>query len=374
MNQTFINAISELTKKEIKDVVKQLAQHYNFDTEDALQWLEINSKPLSRSDLFGETTDVEEPKVAVEEPKVAVEEPKVAPPDLFGETVLGETTDDEESEATKPKTTKPKATKPKATKPKKTQKPRCPFPWTGHVIEGLCQGIRPNHGMLSQCTQPQKAEGFCGTCFKQFQSNGKPKCGTVADRLKADKDGIDYKNPETGKTSVKMVLIMKKLKMTKDEVIAEAKKFGIEIPDSEFELVKKTKGRPPTVKPSTKDEDLLDKMIAQAISAVSSSSESESDDTENTKTKNKEVTLEPEPEPEPEPETKNTDNVYDVETEDEEEEDVVQVKSFSHNEMEYLIDPANNILYDKKTHDTVGIWDPITETISPYEEVSDDEE
>ena len=355
MNQTFINAISELTKKEIKDVVKQLAQHYNFDTEDALQWLEINSKPLSRSDLFGETTDVEEPKVAVEEPKVA-------PPDLFGETVLGETTDDEESEATKPK----------ATKPKKTQKPRCPFPWTGHVIEGLCQGIRPNHGMLSQCTQPQKAEGFCGTCFKQFQSNGKPKCGTVADRLKADKDGIDYKNPETGKTSVKMVLIMKKLKMGKDEVIAEAKKFGIEIPDSEFELVKKTKGRPPTVKPSTKDEDLLDKMIAQAISAVSSSSESESDDTENTKTKNKEVT--PEPEPEPEPETKNTDNVYDVETEDEEEEDVVQVKSFSHNEKEYLIDPANNILYDKKTHDTVGVWDPITETISPYEEVSDDEE
>ena len=179
MNQTFINAISELTKKEINDVVKQLAQHYNFDTEDALQWLEINSKPLSRSDLFGETTDVEEPKMVVEEPKMA-------PPDLFGETVLGETTDDEVSEATKPKATKPKATKPKATKatkatkpkatkpkatkPKRTQKPRCPFPWTGHVIEGLCQGIRPNHGMLSQCTQPQKQKGFVERVSNSFRA------------------------------------------------------------------------------------------------------------------------------------------------------------------------------------------------------------
>jgi hypothetical protein len=352
MNSTFVSTIAELTKQEIVNVVKQLAKHYNFDMDEALRMLE------------------DEPTLEVEKPKEA-EKPK--------ET-------EKPKEVEKPKETeKPKEVeKPKKTKKaKKVQKPKCPFPWTGHVIEGLCQGIRPNHGMLSQCIQPQKAEGFCGTCFKQFQSGGKPKCGTVKDRCQADKDGIEYKNPETGKASVKMVTVLKKLKMTKEEVIAEAEKFGIVIPESEFELVKKTKGRPPTVKPSTKGEDILDEMIAKAISAVSSSSESESD-TENAKTNNKKPEPVPEqeaeqdtatPVPAPEPEPKNTDddNVYDAETEDEDE-DVVQVKPFTHNKKEYLIDPSNNILYDKKTHDTVGVWDPKTETIGPYEEVSDDEE
>jgi hypothetical protein len=51
--------------------------------------------------------------------------------------------------------------------------------------------------------------------------------------------------------------------------------------------------------------------------------------------------------------------------------DVVKVHKFDHEGTIYLIDKNTNILYDSKTHDEVGVWNPETKTI---DEIEDDEE
>ena len=176
----------------------------------------------------------------------------------------------------------------KKTVKKKMGKPSIPLPWMGKVVEGWCMGIRPHHGLLSQCTQEAKTNGFCATCNKQVQSKGKPKCGTVYDRIKADERGESYKNPETGKEAVTYGTVMKKFNIDRKTAEKEAAKFDFEIPESEFEVPTKAKGRPrkETKKESatigsTNGEDLLNAIVQNVtMSTDSSSSENESEDEE----------------------------------------------------------------------------------------------
>lgn len=171
---------------------------------------------------------------------------------------------------------------------KKMGKPSIPLPWMGKAVEGWCLGIRPHHGLLSQCTQEAKTNGFCPTCYKQVQSKGKPKCGTVKERMEADANGETYKNPETGKEAVTYGTVMKKFNIDRKTAEKEAAKFDFEIPESEFEVPTKTKGRPrkEAKKVSTSvggsdGEDLLNSIVQNVtMSTDSSSSENESDDEE----------------------------------------------------------------------------------------------
>jgi len=64
----------------------------------------------------------------------------------------------------------------------------------------------------------------------------------------------------------------------------------------------------------------------------------------------------PKAEPEPEPAPKK-----------------VTVKRFTHKGVEYFKAVDTNILYDSKTKEEIGVWDPVTETID-YEEDSEDDE
>jgi hypothetical protein len=111
------------------------------------------------------------------------------------------------------------------------------LPWTGHVCNDSCQGLKLYHRLFIQCSkQPKKNDIYCETCIKN-----KHKYGTVKDRLAV---GIlDYISP----TNIKVVPyanVLEKLNITKEEVLREASLQNIIIPESQFEKTKTKRGRP----------------------------------------------------------------------------------------------------------------------------------
>jgi len=140
-----------------------------------------------------------------------------------------------------------KAKKEKVTKSPKAEKPAVsaiPLPWTGEVRQGLCSGLRLNHGLHTQCTMVPHASGiYCKTCQKQADgsSTGKPAYGNVEDRLAA---GItEYRDPK-GKQSTPYEKVMKKLSISRESADEAAAKVGITIPDECFEERALARGRP----------------------------------------------------------------------------------------------------------------------------------
>jgi len=129
-------------------------------------------------------------------------------------------------------------------------KPLVPLPWTGSIKEDWCYGVKPNHGLFSQCTNKpviSKGDGalygkLCSTCLKQCEKNehGKPNGGLVTER-----NDEDYKSPG-GKSPVLFSAVMKKLGLERDVVDAECEKFGLTIPESEYVIGESKRGRPQT--------------------------------------------------------------------------------------------------------------------------------
>ena len=122
---------------------------------------------------------------------------------------------------------------------------RIPLPWCGSVREGDCQGLRVNHGLYTQCTNPKKEGDYCTTCTKSGQSNdstpGIPSAGNIAQRLQsADREYTVVVNGQQRKeTAYKDVVA--KLKLTEVHVRSVAYAAGITLPDDTFEKTSKTK-------------------------------------------------------------------------------------------------------------------------------------
>ena len=93
-----------------------------------------------------------------------------------------------------------------------------PLPFNGEKKEGYCNGIVKNHGLYTQCTKKVKGE-FCKVCEE------KP-YGTIDDRLKVDL--YDYKDPK-GNGPKRYTEVLKKLKISKEDVEEEAKRLNIKI-------------------------------------------------------------------------------------------------------------------------------------------------
>ena len=382
MMNAFTTAIAEAAQRELADVVQRLAKQYKFNYLEAMRMLNDDdivpvknatpTKPLLVKEKTPEPVKEKTPEPVKEKTPEPVKEKTPEPVKEKTPEPVKEKT----PEPVKEKTPEPVKKATNKVKKVKYVKPKHPLPWTGKVVDTWCQGLRPNHGLLSQCTQAPKSDGLCTTCFKQMQTNGKTKCGTVKERIAADNAGIVYKNPETGKPPVKFGSVLTKLKTTKEDALSEAAKFDIIIPESEFDNVKKPKGRPPSERPKNKGEDKLDAMIAKAVSAVSSTEESESEH-EKPQSPKKET---------PPPPLENVEDgdspsvvetkcsVYDAETEDEDEEEATQVHPFEHEGVKYLRDPENNILYDVNTHDAIGVWNSDSKTITPCSPATDDED
>jgi len=125
---------------------------------------------------------------------------------------------------------KSKGMKEKKAGVKKAAMPKIALPFTT-CNPALCNGLKQNHGLYTQCPgAPVEGNSFCKGCIKQCEKNesGKPDNGTIEDRVKSE-----FKGPK-GDAPKHYTAVMKKLKLTKEQVLEEAGKFGIEIDEEHF--------------------------------------------------------------------------------------------------------------------------------------------
>ena len=131
------------------------------------------------------------------------------------------------------------------------------LPFNGDRDMSCCQGLRQNHGLYTQCQGRRKDSGeFCKVCQSQADKNenGKPEYGTIGDRMNAHDEGVEFKDP-SGKCPTAYSIVMKKLKLTREQVEAEAGKLNIKLNPIHFEEVAtKKSGRPAKAEKKEKTE------------------------------------------------------------------------------------------------------------------------
>ena len=125
------------------------------------------------------------------------------------------------------------------------RKKRVKLPWCGVVLEGKCKSIRRNGGLYTQCgvslSISEIESEYCEGCVEEKMKNGELKYGTVYDRMKV---GIEEYRDEKGNKVVRYSQIMKKEKISKEEVLEEGIRMGIEVPLCHFEENEGKRGRP----------------------------------------------------------------------------------------------------------------------------------
>jgi hypothetical protein len=183
----------------------------------------------------------------------------------------------------------------KVEKKEKVLKPEFQLPFS-KVNELLCCGLKFAEGLFVQCHMKKMvSSSYCQGCSTQASKNasGKPVNGTVEDRLSCDL--MDYKSP-SGKQVVSYAKWMVKHNLTREKVVEEASRLGVEIaevhfemptevkkgrPKSEKEVVvesEKKKGRPKKSKKVLEIE--TNDIFAELVAAASSDSEPESEEEE----------------------------------------------------------------------------------------------
>ena len=163
----------------LKDAVIQLSQKYNFDYIEALNIINFN-------DIVDDIID----------------------------------------------TSKPKPIDKKINKPKKI-----PIPFAHQFDNSVCHGLKFDGGLYTQCAGKKvKHSIFCNKCFISVNTNGgKATYGSIQDRLTTPL--YEFTDP-SGKKPVAYTSIMKKHNLTKEEVINEGKKQGINnIPEEHFTYI-----------------------------------------------------------------------------------------------------------------------------------------
>ena len=120
------------------------------------------------------------------------------------------------------------------------------LPFMGKNVEGSCSGLEYNHGLLSQCMNEKKVGcKYCVLCEEESKknNNGKPENGCIEDRIEAYERGVEFKT-EKGKVPIAYAKVMQKLKLTEEEVVAEAKRQNITMNREHFAMPELKRGRP----------------------------------------------------------------------------------------------------------------------------------
>jgi hypothetical protein len=182
---------------------------------------------------------------------------------------------------------------------------------------------------------------------------------------------------------------MKKLNLTKEEVLSEAKRRGVEVAECHFEEKSAKRGRPRKEKevvgekkkrgrPRKEKEMVSNKAGEDLIASLLNESKAEREDPIVGKTESKEKAMPKEPSADKaEPKEPSADKAKPIsecekpsaDTADEEEEETVVIK-YEIGGITYL-KSEDNVLYDMKTHDCVGIWNELTKKI---DEIPDEDE
>jgi len=120
-----------------------------------------------------------------------------------------------------------------------------PLPYNGELNESCCNALRQNNGLYTQCTGEKGKNGkFCKSCANTMQKTGAetPEYGTIQDRQAV---GIfEYVDPK-GRKPIAYTKVMKKYKITEEQVLEEAGKLNIVVNREHFAEVENAKrGRP----------------------------------------------------------------------------------------------------------------------------------
>ena len=281
------------------------------------------------------------------------------------------------------------------------------LPFCGVSEEKKCCGLKLNHGLYTQCRNDwtivdEKNEiHFCKICSNQAKKNpsGQPTYGIIQDRLKVN--ALEFRDPK-GKQVVPYGNVMEKLNITKENAIAAANKLGLTIAEEQFEVKKTKRGRPrkdtstsdteseASVAPVAsvasvasepkkrgrpkKDKQIVssmapgDDLIAALVAKAKETTPKESDLKEdNPEIKTPDVSKKrgrPKKNAEPPPKAPTPP------PSDSEEEEEIEVKRFTHENVEYL-KAGDNVLYNLES-EVVGIWNEKTNEIDPAPEDNED--
>ena len=259
------------------------------------------------------------------------------------------------------------------------------LPWSGE--EEGCKELKYNMGLYTQCGESISGEStYCVGCVKEYSKKGEHRYGTVEER-KA-KGIMEYKDPR-GKGVVRYTEIMKKLNLTKEEVLSEAKRRGVEVAECHFEEKSAKRGRPRKEKevvgekkkrgrPRKEKEMVSNKAGEDLIASLLNESKAEREEDPIGKTEPKEKAMPKEPSAEKvEPKEPSADKAKPISecekpSADEEEEETVVIK-YEIGGITYL-KSEDNVLYDMKTHDCVGIWNELTKKIDEIPDEDEDED
>lgn len=252
------------------------------------------------------------------------------------------------------------------------------LPWTGKENPEWCCGLRWNHGLLSQCRNARRGKSFCATCTKQSEQNasGKPTYGTTTDRSALGL--MEYCDPKTKRPVIPYGNVIKKLNISRRQAEKEAARFGLKIPDEQFEIHqgrhRRKQPTPPVGKQMALTDDLIGHLIVQSKKKMANElkptlAEAKRIEKELTLKSNKswEVVEDTDEEDvclmdaEGVEESKSNQEERSEETaaaEEEEEEGEIEVVHFTEPKTghKYLLDNTNNMLYDITTHEPVGVW------------------
>ena len=146
--------------------------------------------------------------------------------------------------------TKSRSSKKVSTK-EKIVKSLFPLPYNGELKGECCFGIRQNSGLYTQCpsARPEDA-AYCGSCNKQATKNehGLPDYGSIQTRSSKYLKDEEFVDP-SGKKPVAYTKIMKKLKLTEEQVREEAAKQNMVLDPRHFIEAEKKSGRPASKEP-----------------------------------------------------------------------------------------------------------------------------
>lgn len=220
-------------QKIVEKAIKECSMHYGFNSDEAMCRLGLKDECLSLKD---DSLSLKEPDSLSKEVKVVVVEKKE--------------------------------------KPKKIV-----FPYSGEKDNACCSGLELNHGLYTQCLKKKKVNDLCEGCNKQALKNehGKPDYGRIEERQ--EQGLMDFRDPK-GKSPVSYIKVMKKLGLSKEEVLEEAEKKNKRIDENHFieeeeeEDKNNKKGRPKKSKKELEVEGETNDLFAELVASSAATSSS----------------------------------------------------------------------------------------------------
>jgi hypothetical protein len=155
---------------------------------------------------------------------------------------------------------------------------RIPLPWSGDVREQDCRGLRVNHGLYTQCTNPKKEGEYCMTCAKSSKTNGGiPLPGNVDQRSQCAPGEYTVVVNGQKRTETPYKTVVAKLKLTEEHARSTAYAAGVTLPENAFDTISKTKSvscvvetahAPQNPTPNTETEPRAANIVAALVDTV----------------------------------------------------------------------------------------------------------